>query len=235
MPRTALPSLLAAALLAGSAGLTGCTGDDGGDKPAETPEQALAAAKRTLDETSGVHLTLASKNIASGTTALLSGEGVLTDAPAFDGSIVVQLAGLKPKVPVVAVGGKVYAQLPLTIGWQDIDPGDYGAPDPSALMSSDHGLSSMLTATTDVTKGDAVRGGAGNKEVLTSYSGTVPASSAAVIVPTVVGDVDATYEVTDDDELRRAVLTGDFYGTGSDQTYTVTLDDYGTQKDIQAP
>jgi lipoprotein LprG len=31
------------------------------------------------------------------------------------------------------------------------------------------------------------------------------------------------------------VLTGDFYGTGSTQTYTVTLDDYGTEKDITAP
>ena len=34
-------------------------------------------------------------------------------------------------MPVVAVDGKVYAQLPLTTGYQDIDPAEYGAPDPA--------------------------------------------------------------------------------------------------------
>jgi lipoprotein LprG len=232
MRRTLLPSLAAALVLTG---LTGCTGSQDEKKAAQTPEQTLAAAKKTLDETTGVHLTLDSKDVDTGTTGLLSGDGVLTDAPAFDGRIVVQIAGLKPEVPVIAVEGKVYAQLPLTTGWQDIDPGDYGAPDPSALMSPDHGLSSMLTATTDVKKGDSARGGVDNKEILTSYAGTLPASSAKVIVPTVAGDVHATYQLTDDDELRQAVLTGDFYGTGKTETYTVTVDSYGTQKDIKAP
>jgi lipoprotein LprG len=230
MRRTVLAAVAAALLLAG------CTGNDASDKKAEeSPEQVLAAAKKTLDETSGVHFTLDSKDVDASTTGLLSASGVLTSAPAFDGKIVVQVAGLKPEVPVIAVGGKVYAQLPLTTGWQDINPADYGAPDPAALMSPDHGLSSMLTATTGVTKGKSVRGGEGNKEILTSYSGTLPASSAKVIVPTVKGDVDATYTVTGDDELRQAVLTGDFYGSGNQETYTVTVDHYGTEKDIKAP
>ena len=231
MRRTALVVVLATLLL-----LTGCTdkGSSSGTKE-KSPEQALAAAKKTLDETSGVHVRLESKGLDDSTPGLVSGEGTLTKAPAFDGTIVVQIAGLKPEVPVVAVGGKVYAQLPLTTGWQEITPADYGAPDPSELMSPDHGLSSMLTATTGVTKGGTVRGGAGNKEVLTSYAGTLPASSAKVIVPSVVGDVEATYTLTDHDELRQAVLTGDFYGTGTKQTYTVTVDDYGIEKDIKAP
>lgn len=231
MRRTALAATAVALLLAG------CTGNDSSDKKeaAQTPEQALAAAKKTLDETSGVHLTLASQGVAADVTGLLSGSGALTSAPAFDGRIVVQVSGLKPEVPVIAVGGKVFAQLPLTTGWQDIDPADYGAPDPAALMSHDHGLSSMLTATTGVTKGDTVRGGVGNKEILTSYAGTLPASAAKVIVPTVAGDVAATYTLTDDDELREAVLKGDFYATGTTQTYSVTVDDYGLQKDIKAP
>jgi lipoprotein LprG len=231
MRRTAL-AVVAAALV-----LSACTGEDASSekKGGETPEQALAAAKRTLDETSGVHLGLESDGVDDATTALLSGKGTLTDAPAFDGTIVVQIAGLKPEVPVIAVGGKVYAQLPLTTGWQEIDPTDYGAPDPAALMSPDGGLSSMLTATTGVERGDTVRGGAGNKEVLTSYAGTLPASSARVIVPSVAGDVRATYTLTSHDELRQAVLSGDFYGTGTTQTYTVTLEDYGVEKDIKAP
>ena len=230
MPRRTL-AVLAAALL-----LAGCSGNgSSGEKAEKTPEQALATAKKTLDETSGVRLTLQSKGVDSGITGLLSGSGTLTSAPAFDGTIVVQVAGLKPQVPVIAVGGKVFAQLPLTSGWQDIDPADYGAPDPAALMYPDRGLSAMLTATTGLKKGDTVRGGAGNKEILTSYAGTLPASSAEVIVPSVAGDVAATYTLTADDELRQAVLAGDFYGTGSTQTYTVTVDDYGTEKDIKAP
>ncbi|MDH2416587.1 LppX_LprAFG lipoprotein [Nocardioides sp. CER19] len=229
MRRPVLAALAAALLLAG------CSGGGGSDKPTLTPDKVMALAKAKLDETSGVHFTLDSKNVDASTTGLLSAQGVLTHAPAFDGKIVVQVAGLKPEVPVIAVDGKVYAQLPLTTGWQDINPADYGAPDPAALMSPDHGLSSMLTATTGLKKGKTVRGGAGNKEILTSYSGTLPASSAAVIVPTVKGDVDATYTVTDDHELRQAVLTGDFYGTGNTETYTVTVDQYGTEKDIKAP
>lgn len=230
MRRTVLAALAAALLL------TGCSGSEKSDSTSgQTPEQVLAAAKRTLDGTSGVQLTLESKDVDSATLGLLSAAGVLTNAPAFEGKIVVQLAGLKPEVPVIAVGGKVYAQLPLTSGWQEIDPAAYGAPDPAELMSPDHGLSSMLTATTGVTKGDSVRGGAGNKEVLTSFSGTLPASAAKVILPSVSGDVDATYTVTSDDELRQAVLTGDFYGTGKTETYTVTVDGYGTEKDIKAP
>ena len=229
--RRTVPAAVAAMIL-----LAGCTGSDDSDKKAEqTPEQALAAAKKTLDETSGVTFGLDSKGVADGSTALISAQGVLTDAPAFDGKIVVQIAGLKPEVPVIAVDGNVYAQVPLTTGWQPINPGDYGAPDPADLMSRDQGLSSMLTATTDVTQGKSVRGGEGNREVLTTYEGTLPASSAKVIVPTVAGDVDATYTLTGDDELRQAVLTGDFYGTGQTETYTVTVDDYGIEKDIKAP
>jgi lipoprotein LprG len=229
MRRTVLVAAAATLLLAG------CSGGGGTNKVELTPDKAIAVAKNKLDATSGVHFKLDSTGVDASTNALLSADGVLTHAPAFDGKIVVQLAGLKPEVPVVAVDNKVYAQLPLTTGWQQIDPRAYGAPDPAALMSPDKGLSSMLTATTGLKKGDTVRGGVGNREVLTSYQGTLPASAAKVILPSVTGDVDATYRLTGDHELRQAVLTGDFYGTGTDETYTVTVDHYGTQKDIKAP
>ena len=53
---------------------------------------------------------------------------------------------------LIAVDGKVYAELPL-VGWQDIDPADYGAPDPAALMDTDSGISSLFTATEDADGG----------------------------------------------------------------------------------
>ena len=44
-----------------------------------------------------------------------------------------------------------------------------------------------------------------------------------------------TYTVTDDGELREAVLTGVFYPDTEPMTYTVGFDDYGTEKEITAP
>jgi len=126
-------------------------------------------------------------------------------------------------------------QLPLTPGWQDIDPGDYGAPDPARLMSDDAGFSSLLPATTDVQKGDSVRGGSDNSEVLTEYTGTVSGDVVKNVIPTASGDFDATYTISDDGELREADLTGVFYKDSDSMTYTVTFDDYGTDKDITAP
>ena len=56
-------------------------------------------------------------------------------------------------MPVRAVDGKVYAQIPLTPGWSDVDPADYGAPDPAQLISADDGFPSILAATTDLEEG----------------------------------------------------------------------------------
>jgi lipoprotein LprG len=168
-------------------------------------------------------------------TGVQKAEGVGTHDPAFDGSITVVLSGQSFQVPVVSTGGKVYVQLPLTPGWQDIDPGDYGAPDPAQLMSPDKGFSSLLTATTGVEKGDSVRGGSNNSEVLTEYTGSVPGDVVKNVIPTASGDFDATYTVTDSGQLREADLTGVFYKNSDPMTYQVTFDGYGTQKDITAP
>jgi lipoprotein LprG len=195
----------------------------------------MAAAKHTLDHTSGVSLTLHTDNLPDGVTGVEDAEGIGTHDPAFDGTITVNLKGQAFEVPVIAVDGKVYVQLPLTSGWQDIDPSDYGAPDPAQLMSPDHGFSTLLTETTDLERGDSVRGGEDNKEVLTEYSGTVSADAVRNIIPTATGDFDATYTITDDDELRQARLTGVFYADSDPMSYVVTFEDYGTTKDITAP
>ena len=202
---------------------------------AKSPEQVLASAKKALDETSGVDISLSTDNLPSNVTGVERAEGVGTHDPAFDGSITVVLSGQAFEVPVIAVDDEVYAQVPLTTGWQDIDPGDYGAPDPAQLMSPDAGFSSLLPATTDVEKGDSVRGGADNKEVLTEYTGVVGADTMKNIIPTASGDFDVTYTITDDDELRSAKLTGVFYEDSTSMTYVVTFEDYGTEKDITAP
>jgi len=225
--------LLAAVLTALPVAATGCSGSDGG--AAADPEEALATAKQHLDDTSGVTITLTTDDLPSGVTGVEKAEGVLTDAPAFDGLITVPLVGQAVEVPVIAVDGKVYAEVPFTSGWQDIDPAEYGAPDPAQLMSADQGFSTVLSATTDLEKGESVRGGKDNSEVLTEYTGTVPGDVVANVIPSASGDFDATYTITGGGDLRSAELTGVFYEDSDPMTYTVTFEDYGTEKDITAP
>ncbi|TIC85406.1 LppX_LprAFG lipoprotein [Nocardioides sp. GY 10127] len=233
--RRAVTPLLAVAALAALPLLGACSDDAA---PAESPQDAVEAAAATLAGTTGVYVAISTDDPPSGIAALVAADGSLTAAPAFDGTITLSYAGLEPQVPVVAVDGDVWAQLPLTTGWTSIDPADYGAPDPTLLLDEDTGVPALLRATTDLAAGDAVRGGADNAEVLTPYTGTVPGDLVAAVVGEAGapdGDVSVTYLLTSDDELRSAEVSGGFYGSSSDTTYTVDLTDYGDAPDVSAP
>lgn len=233
--RSRLTLLLVLPLLS----LAACTGGGGGgeaDPEEATPQEVLALAQRTLEQTSGVHVALATRALPEGTAGVLSAEGLATHAPAFDGTLTVSLAGQSVEVPVVAVDGVVWAQLPFTQGFDKVDPTAYGAPDPATLLDPRTGLPALLTATTSPEKGESVRGGADNSEVLTEYSGTVPGDAVAQVIPSASGTTfDALWQVTDDGELRHAELTGVFYAGTDPMTYTVDLSDYGTEQEITKP
>src|SRR5512141_42979 len=173
--RTALRTL--ALLLALLTGLTACSGSKGAET---TPEDTLAAAKKHLDSTPGLRIGLATPKLPTGINGLIAADGVATHDPAFKGTIKVSASGITADAAVVAVDGVVRAKLPFTSKFVKIDPADYGAPDPAALMSTDAGLSSLLTAARDVTKGKQVRDG---KVVLSSFTGTVPGKAVAAIIP----------------------------------------------------
>lgn len=224
-------------VLAGILALTACSGGEKKVTEDKTPEEVLAAAATTLNETSGVNLTLSTDDLPEGISGITKAAGVATNAPAFEGTITVIFAGQSVQVPVIAVDGVVHAVLPFTDGaYQDIDPGDYGAPDPAALISSESGFSSLLGVTTDLEEGESVRGGADNDEILTTFTGTVPGAAMKKVIPSSTGKTfDAEYLVSDDGELRQAVLTGVFYPKSEEMTYTVDFADYGTSKDIVAP
>ncbi|MBF4160954.1 LppX_LprAFG lipoprotein [Nocardioides acrostichi] len=234
MRRALVPLALVPALL-----LTGCSGSDdgsdGADEKAATPQEALDAARSALDDTSGVTIALRTDALPDGVSGLLSAEGQATHAPAFDGSVTVRYSGIEPQVPIIAVDGKVYAQVPLTTGWSTIDPTDYGTVDPASLLAPDEGFSALLASVQGLEQGDQVRGGTDNKDILTTYTGTVPEESVAGIVPAATGEFDATLTLTDSDELTQMKLTGDFYASGDDVTYTVDFSDYGSTPDITAP
>jgi len=229
------------------AGLTACSDDEAGgvtsNKSADTdddgeisPEEVLELARTTFDETSGVSLSLETDDLPDGVDGLVNAEGVATHAPAFEGVATVSLSGSPFNVdPLVAVDGKVYASIPGVPITQEIDPEDYGAPDPAQLMDPEEGFSSILTETDDIEEGETVRGGEDNDEVLTEYAGIVAGSVVENIIPSAEGDFEVTYTIAENGELREARLTGVFYPDSDEMTYTVGIDDYGTEKDISKP
>jgi lipoprotein LprG len=230
-PRRLPTALLVAGTLAVLTALSGCSS---GDTTSATPEETLSAAKKNLDETPGLRIGLSTGKLPAGVSGLLKADGIATHAPAFDGDIKVATSGLTADAAVVAVDDVVWAKLPFTARFVPIDPADYGAPDPADLMNPDGGLSSLLTAAEDVQAGDQVREG---KDVLSTFTGTVPGKAVAAVIPSAsaTADFPATFTVTDDDELSEAVLTGPFYPKADDVTYTITFEDYGTERDITKP
>lgn len=217
---------------------TSCSRDEGGQGSAaeRSPQQVLAAVKQTMDDTSGLRIALRTQDLQEGVSGIVEATGVATRAPAFDGTLKVVLTGVSAQVPVVAVDDTVYAQLPLTTEWSEINPAEYGAPDPAGFLSTDTGFSSLLPVTTDLAKGSGVRGGTDNSEILTEYAGTVPGEAMKAIIPSASGDTfAAVYSVTEADELRAASFTGVFYPQSASMTYTVDFTDYGTTQEIAAP
>lgn len=233
---------LSALVLAAALALTGagCSDDDkkpgGGGDDGPTPEEVLELAKTTLDETSGVQISLTTDEVPSGVTGIKSATGVGAHPAAFEGEFELSVNGLPATAEVIAVGGTTYAKNSLLLpDWTEIDPDDYGAPDPATLMEPDGGFSGLISAITDVEEGDTVRGGEGNREIFTEYTGTIPSSAVEALIPTAEGDFDAVLTVSEEGELRRAELTGVFYEDADALTYTLTLDDYGTEAEITAP
>lgn len=219
-------------LLLATLGLTACGGSDSAELD---PTAALDQAKQTLLNTSGVSFTLATDGIPDGESGLLTATGVINNSPAFKGDFTIPLGGMTPSIQVIAVDGVVYAQIPLTPGWQEVNPGDFNVPDPATLIDAEAGIPSLLSSTTDVTAGEQSRGGADNKEVLTVYSGTLPGDAVKKIISGATGDFSVDYTISDSGELSTAVITGDFYGTGEETTYTATISDYGSDPQISAP
>jgi lipoprotein LprG len=231
MPLRRLLATLATVVAVGAA-TAGC---GGGSSSHEAPGTALKSARTQLASTSGLTLSLHTDDLPDGVEGLRSASGTVTDAPAYDGTLGVVTRVGSFSVPVRSVDGTVYAQIPLTPGWSQVNPTDYGAPDPAQLLSPERGLPSVLAATTGAKSAGQVRGGTDNKEVLSTYTGVVPASAVSRIIPGATGDFGATYAVTSDDQLRQVTLKGVFYAGHPVCTYTLELTGYGATKVVTAP
>ena len=125
---------------------------------------------------------------------------------AFEGTFKLSVSGLPADAEVIAVDGTTYAKNSLLLpDWTEIDPSDYGAPDPAKLMDPDGGFSGLLAAAEDVEAGDSVRGGEDNKEILTEYTGTISSDAVEALIPTAEGDFDVHLH---DQRRRRAARGG---------------------------
>jgi len=230
---TAQRHLLTWLALAAVLGLSACTASGSGGS-GQSPAQVLGEAKRNLDDTSGVHVVLATEQLPKGVDGIVSADGIGTHAPAFDGDLKVASGGITADAAVVAVDEVVYAKLPFNTKFAEIDPVDYGAPDPATLMSTDAGLSSLLTEADDVEEGEPTRNG---EAVVTEYTGSVPGDVVAAIIPSASAEdtFAATFMITEDNLLNQAELSGPFYPDAADVTYTIEFDEYDTDKEITAP
>ncbi len=225
------PLLVATTLLVAS-GLSACAGDEGADEL--SPEDRLAAAKTLLDDAAGVQINLQADKLPPAVNGLLSAEGVGTHAPAFEGDIQVAAAGITARAEVIAVDGEVYAILPFTTDFAPIDPADYQAPDPAALMEPEGGLSSLLTSAESVEEGEQIRDG---DVVLTEFTATIPGDVVAGVIPSAQADADfeTSFTLDDADQLAEVTMSGPFYPGADPVTYTIAFSRYGVTKDITAP
>ena len=219
--------LLTAATLA----LTSCTGGSGdgdgdGDK-AKVGDGPLAAAQQKLLDTSGVDVTLTAKKLPRGVDGVRRLTGTLTAAPAFKGKVGVRVNDLTATLPMVAVDGAVYAQLPYTTSYAEVDPAAYGSPDPAELLDPGHGLAGWVGETQ----------GAKASEDGTVVTGTIPGEVVAGAVPSAraAGTFRVQWRLDGDDLVEAATITGPFYGRAPDTTYALDLGEYDLSPDITAP
>ena len=196
--------------------------------------QQLAAAKAKADAATSLHLTLRSSAIPDSVNGALGADGSGTHAPAFKGTLDARIGGFQTKVDVIAIDRLLYVKLPFTTEFAPVDPKEYHAPNPALLFSRVGGITSLMTATTNLVEGKPTRDGA---DVLTTITGKLPGASVVKLLG--IGDAaktfDVTYGITDPGgELRSVTMVGPFY-QGATSTYTLTLDKYGAPVKISKP
>jgi hypothetical protein len=211
-----------------------CGGESESETEAVDPVAQLTAAKEILDDAASVSLSL-DGDPPSGGTVITEAAGTVVPPASFDGELGVSQSGIELTVPVVSVDGTLWVQLPFTSSFTEIDPTDYGIPDPGALLDPDTGLSTLLLADPAPTAAGEERLG---QEVLDVVRAEIPAATIQQALPFGVPatDVVARFGIEPtSEELRLVVLSGDFYQTSQDTTYRLVLDDYDAPVTIEPP
>lgn len=231
---SAVTAVVVSAVLA----LAGCTGgddDDGGGGEGDDPQAQLETAGELLDEAESVRFVVEGDDLPDSGTVVIGAEGVAVPPSSFDGEVRIKAGALPATIDVVSIDGQLWAQLPLTSGYQEIDADDLNIGDPAKLIDPDEGVSRLLTSGEEVASGDQVRI---DGEVYDQVESILPGELVGAILT--IADPEAEVQATwaldpDTGHLRQATLTGPFYDEGGDQTYTVRLDEYDEPAEINAP
>ena len=208
----------------------------GSDEPVDEAAltERLGSAAATLADAERLDFTLAiDGKLPAGVQGLESAEGFGNRTPAFEGDITIAAAGTSLSAEVVAVDGQVWAKLGFSPEFFTIDPAEYGAPDPAALIGTPGGGVAALIEQIAIESSSSERDG---KTVLTSITGTVDGALVSQIIPS-AGDADfrVTVRLTEDDAVHDVTLTGAFYPDADDVTYVVTVTPSDAPAQIAAP
>ena len=133
--------------------LTACSDDKEPVSNGKTADEVMELAKTTIDDTSGLTISLTTDDLPDGVTGIVAAEGVGTHAPAFEGTITVRLLGNSVEVPVIAVDGEVFAVAAAHQRLPDHRPRRVRRTRPRPADEPDEGFSSLLPATTDLEDG----------------------------------------------------------------------------------
>lgn len=226
-------SRLVAAVIVGALTMAGCSGgEDEGN--ADDPQAVLDRAADVLNRAQSVRVSLTGDDLPDEGTVVLRAEGTAAPPASFEGEIRVKAGVLPATIDVVSIDGQLWAKLPLTDSFAEVDPDELGFGDPGRLVNPEQGVSQLLTSGENVSSAGQERV---DGEVYDQIEATLPGELVnqvlALADPSV--DVAATWLVDPDSgELREAELTGPFYDDG-DATYTVELDRYDEPVDISAP
>lgn len=223
------------------AGLSGCVGgsdrDDGPQSSDECApaEEAMAAAKDRLDETSGAEFTLSTDDQIDG-SGLVTADATVVRPDSFQGTFTVQTALGSGSGEAIGLGDTVWVKAPpLFTQWTEVDPAQFNLPDLNGLLAED-GLSTLLVGAEGLGEGEAQRDENDQGTTFCTYSGTVTAEQVGAVIPSAAGeDFTVEYAVDADGALRKATITGDVYDTGSELTYVLDVPAYDVEADIQPP
>ena len=201
----------------------------------ESPQALLADAKHSVDSAQTIHFSLSSSDTQASGTYLIGGEGDAQRPDGFAGTLNVSISGLLIKVHVASVGGTFYVQLPYQSSWSVAQPDKYGFGDPAKLIDPDSGLSSLLTKAKSPSGPTQDRY---NGELLDEISCSLPGADVARLLTSADPSKDdkATFGIDDQThQLRRVVITGPFFSTSQNSTYTLILDKYGENISVTPP
>jgi lipoprotein LprG len=197
-------------------------------------QERLESAGALLDSSSSVRFTVEGEGLPSSGTVVVGAEGVAVPPASFDGGVRIRAGALPVTVEIISIDGQLWAQLPMTDGYELIDAGELDFGDPGKLIDPDEGVSLLLRSGTEVTAGDQIRlDGDVYDQVHSVLPGDLVDAILALADP--AAQVSATWAIDPDTgQLRQATLTGPFYD-GGEQTYTVRLDQYDEPAEINAP